>query len=293
VIVTALDVFLILLLQRLGFRWIEAFVISLTLVIGVSFAIQLALADPDWSAVAVGFLPSPEIVSNPQMLYIAIGILGATVMPHNLYLHSGIVQTRRYGRDRKARKEALTFATIDSTLALVFAMLVNAAILILSAAAFHTSGHHDVAELGDAHALLAPLLGSSLAPVLFGVALLCSGLNSTATATLAGQIVMEGFVQIKVKPWIRRLATRAIAIVPAAAVAVIYGEKGTGELLILSQVVLSLQLPFAVFPLVLLTADKRKMAGMVSPKWLTVICLGIAVLITILNVRLVMDFLGL
>ncbi|WP_416798350.1 Nramp family divalent metal transporter [Ciceribacter azotifigens] len=291
VIVTASDVFLVLLLQRLGFRWIEAFVITLTAVIGASFAIQLSLAAPDAGAVARGFLPSSQIVSDPQMLYIAIGILGATVMPHNLYLHSGIVQTRRYDSSPKGRREALSFATIDSTLALFFALLVNAAILILSAAAFHTSGNFGIAELGDAHALLAPLLGSTVAPLLFGIALLCSGLNSTATATLAGQIVMEGFVRMRVKPWIRRLATRALAIVPAAFVAIWYGERGTGELLILSQVVLSLQLPFAVFPLVLITANRRKMGGLTAPRWLTMVALAMALLITVLNLKLASDFL--
>ncbi|HLP66602.1 MAG TPA: Nramp family divalent metal transporter [Rhizobium sp.] len=291
VIVTASDVFLVLLLQRLGFRWIEAFVITLTAVIGASFAVQLWLAAPDAGAVARGFLPSAQIVSDPQMLYIAIGILGATVMPHNLYLHSGIVQTRKYDSSPKGRREALSFATIDSTLALFFALLVNAAILILSAAAFHTSGNFGIAELGDAHAVLAPLLGSTVAPLLFGIALLCSGLNSTATATLAGQVVMEGFVRMRLKPWIRRLATRALAIVPAAFVAIWYGERGTGELLILSQVVLSLQLPFAVFPLVLITANRRKMGELVAPRWLTMVALAMALLITVLNLKLASDFL--
>ncbi len=291
VIVTACDVFLVLLLQRLGFRWIEAFVITLTAVIGASFAIQLWLAAPDVGAVARGFLPSSQIVADPQMLYIAIGILGATVMPHNLYLHSGIVQTRRYDSSPKGRREALSFATIDSTLALFFALLVNAAILILSAAAFHTSGNFGIAELGDAHALLAPLLGSTVAPLLFGIALLCSGLNSTATATLAGQVVMEGFVRMRLKPWIRRLATRALAIVPAAFVAIWYGERGTGELLILSQVILSLQLPFAVFPLVLITANRHKMGELTAPRWLTMVALAMALLITVLNLKLASDFL--
>ncbi len=291
VVVTASDVFLVLLLQRLGFRWVEAFVITLTAVIGASFAIQLWLAEPEVGAVVRGFLPSARIIADPQMLYIAIGILGATVMPHNLYLHSGIVQTRKYDSSPKGRREALSFATIDSTLALFFALLVNAAILILSAAAFHTSGNVGIAELGDAHALLAPLLGSTVAPLLFGIALLCSGLNSTATATLAGQIVMEGFVRMRLKPWIRRLATRALAIVPAAFVAIWYGERGTGELLILSQVVLSLQLPFAVFPLVLITANRRKMGELVAPRWLTMVALAMAFLITVLNLKLASDFL--
>lgn len=290
VLITAVDVFIVLLLQRLGFRWVEIFVITLTAVIGLSFAVQLALARPDWSEVAAGFMPTMDVVTDPAMLYIAIGIIGATVMPHNLYLHSGIVQTRSIEDSDKSRKMALTFATIDSTLALFFAFLVNASILILAAATFHRSGHQEVAELGDAHALLSPLLGSSVAPTLFGVALLCSGLNSTLTATLAGQIVMEGFLDMKLKPWVRRLLTRGLAIIPAGFVAVWYGESGTGELLILSQVVLSLQLPFAVFPLVLMTADRTKMGALVSPRWLSAIALLIAVVITALNVKLVADF---
>ncbi|PZU87366.1 MAG: divalent metal cation transporter [Shinella sp.] len=291
VLITAVDVFIVLLLQRLGFRWVEIFVITLTAVIGLSFAVQLALARPDWSEVATGFLPTMEVVTNPAMLYIAIGIIGATVMPHNLYLHSGIVQTRSIEDNDKSRRMALTFATLDSTLALFFAFLVNASILILAAATFHRSGHQEVAELGDAHALLSPLLGSSVAPALFGVALLCSGLNSTLTATLAGQIVMEGFLDMKLKPWVRRLLTRGLAIIPAGFVAIWYGESGTAELLILSQVVLSLQLPFAVFPLVLMTADRAKMGALVSPRWLSAIALLIAIVITALNVKLVSDFL--
>ncbi|MCM2394916.1 Nramp family divalent metal transporter [Rhizobium sp. S95] len=290
VLITAVDVFIVLLLQRLGFRWVEIFVITLTAVIGLSFAVQLALARPDWSEVAAGFMPTMDVVTDPAMLYIAIGIIGATVMPHNLYLHSGIVQTRSIEDSDRSRKMALTFATIDSTLALFFAFLVNASILILAAATFHRSGHQEVAELGDAHALLSPLLGSSVAPTLFGVALLCSGLNSTLTATLAGQIVMEGFLDMKLKPWVRRLLTRGLAIIPAGFVAIWYGERGTGELLILSQVVLSLQLPFAVFPLVLMTADRTKMGALVSPRWLSAIALLIAVVITALNVKLVADF---
>ncbi|TRL39306.1 Nramp family divalent metal transporter [Rhizobium straminoryzae] len=292
VLITALDVFLVLMLQKLGFRWIEAFVIALTAIIGTCFGIQLFLAQPDWAGVGLGFLPSGGIVQNPEMLYIAIGIIGATVMPHNLYLHSGILQTRQLPEDTAGKREALRYSTLDSTVALSFALLVNAAILILAAAAFHAHGKTDVAELGDAHTLLAPLLGSALAPVLFGVALLCSGLNSTTTATLAGQIVMEGFVRLKVRPWVRRLATRALAIVPAALVALWYGEKGTAELLILSQVVLSLQLPFAIFPLVFFTASRDKMGALAAPRWVTLAALSIAVLITGLNVRLVADVLS-
>ncbi|GEO85067.1 MULTISPECIES: Nramp family divalent metal transporter [Alphaproteobacteria] len=292
VLITAADVFIILLLQRLGFRWVEAFVITLTVIIAASFAIQLTLAGPDWGGVAAGFLPSAQIVLDPEMLYIAIGIIGATVMPHNLYLHSGIIQTRQVHTGIKAKREALTFATFDSTLALFFAFLVNASILILAAAAFHGSGHQDVAELGDAHALLSPLLGSTAAPILFGVALLCSGLNSTATATLAGQIVMEGFVNLRVSPWIRRLITRGLAIIPAAVVTIWFGERGTAELLILSQVVLSLQLPFAVIPLVTMTASRAKMGALVSPRWLSGLATLIAVVIILLNMKLVIDFIA-
>ena len=224
------------------------------------------------------------------MLYLALGILGATVMPHNLYLHSGIVQTRAYGHTIPEKKEALTFATIDSTVALCFALLINASILILAAAAFNAHGKTDVVELGEAHSLLSPLLGLAIAPTLFGIALLCCGLNSTVTATLAGQIVMEGFLKIRLKPWVRRLITRAIAIVPAAIVTIWYGDQGTAELLILTQVVLSLQLSFAVFPLVMFTASKAKMGELVAPRWLSGIAYVIAVVIAGLNVKLLFDF---
>jgi len=292
VIITALDVFLILWLQRLGFRWVEALVIALLGVIAVCFAIQIALADPNWGDVIRGFAPTTEIITNPDMLYLALGILGATVMPHNLYLHSGIVQTRDYGHTTPEKREALKFATIDSTVALMFALLVNASILILAAAAFHTTGNNEVAELGDAHNLLAPLLGFAIAPTLFGVALLCCGINSTVTATLAGQIVMEGFLQIRLPPWLRRLITRAIAIIPAAAVTILFGQQGTGQLLILTQVVLSLQLSFAVFPLVMFTADKKKMGALVAPMWLVVLASTVAVIIAALNVKLLYDFIA-
>jgi manganese transport protein len=290
VLITSLDVFLILALQRLGFRWIEAFIMSLLAVIAVCFGVQIVLADPDWGAVAQGFLPSTEIATDPGMLYIALGILGATVMPHNLYLHSGIVQTRAYGSSVPEKREALKFATLDSTVALLLALLVNASILILAAAAFYHNGHTDIAELGDAHALLSPLLGAAIAPTLFAIALICCGINSTATATLAGQIVMEGFIQFKVKPWVRRLVTRAIAIIPAAIVTIFYGESGTAELLILSQVVLSLQLSFAVFPLVMFTASRTKMGALVAPRWLSALAFATAFLIAGLNVKLVFDF---
>ncbi len=290
VLITALDVFLILLLQRLGFRWIEAFIITLLGVIAICFAVQIFLADPQWGAVIKGFLPTPQVVTNPEMLYLALGILGATVMPHNLYLHSGIVQTRSYGHTVPEKKEALTFATIDSTVALCFALLINASILILAAAAFNANGRTDIVELGEAHSLLSPLLGLAIAPTLFGIALLCCGLNSTVTATLAGQIVMEGFLKIRLKPWVRRLITRAIAIVPAAFVTIWYGDQGTAELLILTQVVLSLQLSFAVFPLVMFTASRAKMGELVAPKWLSAIAYVIAVVIAGLNVKLLLDF---
>ncbi|EPE99386.1 Nramp family divalent metal transporter [Rhizobium grahamii] len=290
VLITSLDVFLILYLQKIGFRWVEAFVIALLGIIAVCFGVQIFLADPEWGAVIRGFFPTTEIVSNPEMLYLALGILGATVMPHNLYLHSGIVQTRAYGHTIPEKREALTYATIDSTIALCFALLINASILILAAAAFHANGKTDVVELGEASSLLAPLLGLAIAPTLFGIALLCCGLNSTVTATLAGQIVMEGFLKIRLQPWVRRLITRAIAIIPAAFVTIWYGDKGTAELLILTQVVLSLQLSFAVFPLVMFTASKAKMGALVAPRWLSAIAYLIAVLIAGLNVKLLFDF---
>lgn len=290
VLITALDVFLILYLQKLGFRWVEALIITLLGVIALCFGIQIFLADPDWAAVIKGFAPTTQIVTNPEMLYLALGILGATVMPHNLYLHSGIIQTRDYGHTMPEKRQALKYATWDSTIALMFALLINAAILILAAATFNKTGQTEVAELGEAHSLLAPLLGWAFAPTLFGIALLCCGINSTVTATLAGQIVMEGFLKIRLAPWLRRLITRAIAIVPAAVVTVWYGDSGTAKLLILTQVVLSLQLSFAVFPLVIFTASKTKMGALVSPKWLTALAMFIAVVIAVLNVKLLMDF---
>jgi manganese transport protein len=290
VIITAADVFLVLYLQNKGFRWIEAFIIALLGVIAVCFIVQIAMADPDWGEVIRGFAPTTQIVANPDMLYLSLGIIGATVMPHNLYLHSGIVQTRAYGQTLPEKREAMKFATIDSTVALMFALTINASILILAAAAFNTSGNTGVEELDKAHALLAPLLGSAVAPTLFGIALLCCGLNSTVTATMAGQIVMEGFLDIRLPPWLRRLVTRAVAIVPAAAVTIAYGESGTAKLLILSQVILSLQLPFAIVPLVLVTASRRKMGGLVAPRWLTAVAAVIAATIITLNVKLIVDF---
>lgn len=290
VILTALDVFVVLALQKLGFRYLEAFVITLLGIIAICFTVQIGLADPDWGAVIRGFAPTTDIIANPDMLYLALGILGATVMPHNLYLHSAIVQTRAYGSKLEDKREALTFATIDSTVALMLALLVNASILILAAAAFYNTGRTDVAELGEAHSLLAPLLGSSIAPVMFGIALLCCGLNSTVTATLAGQAVMEGFIDIRLKPWLRRLVTRGIAIIPAAGVTLFYGDSQTAKLLILTQVVLSLQLPFAILPLVQFTASRAKMGALVAPRWLTAIAMVIAGVIIALNIKLLYDF---
>jgi len=290
VLITALDVFVVLLLQRLGFRYLEAFIVTMLGVITICFAVQIALADPEWGAVIRGFAPTTEIIRNPDMLYLALGILGATVMPHNLYLHSAIVQTRAYGETTDDKREALKFATWDSTIALSLALIINASILILAAATFYKTGQTDVAELGQAQSLLHPLLGSAIAPTLFGIALLCCGLNSTVTATLAGQAVMEGFLQIRLAPWVRRLVTRMVALVPAAGVTLFYGEAETGKLLILSQVVLSLQLPFAIVPLVQFTASRTKMGALVSPRWLTAIAILIAVLIIALNAKLVYDF---
>jgi manganese transport protein len=290
VIITAADVFLILALQAFGFRWIEAFVVAMLGVIAACFAVQIALADPDWGAVLRGFAPTSEIIANRQMLYLALGILGATVMPHNLYLHSGLVQTRGYGEGTEERREAIKLATIDSSIALCFALTINASILILAAATFHRAGRTDVAELDQAYAFLSPLLGSTLAPTLFAIALLCCGLNSTITATLSGQIVMEGFLRLRIAPWLRRFVTRAIAIVPAVIVTIWAGEKGTGQLLILSQVVLSLQLPFAVVPLVMFTASRRKMGPFVAPRWLTAVATLIAVAIIVLNAKLVWNY---
>ncbi len=289
VIITALDVFLILWLQNIGFRWVEAFIVTLLGVIAVCFAIQIALADPDWGAVIRGFAPTTNIVTNPDMLYLAIGIIGATVMPHNLYLHSGIVQTRQYGETVAEKREAINLATADSTIALMFALIINASILILAAATFNKTGQTNVAELGEVHSLIQPLLGSAWAPTLFAIALLCCGMNSTVTATLAGQIVMEGFIDIRLPPWMRRLMTRAIAIVPAAGVTIWYGEAGTAKLLILSQVVLGLALPFSIVPLVIFTADRLKMGALVAPRWVTLLAALTGVVLIVLNIKLLID----
>jgi len=283
---TALDVLIVLYLQHRGFRYVEALVVGLILAIAGSFAIELFLARPDLTAVAAGFIPRASILGDRNMLYIAIGILGATVMPHNLYLHSSIVQTRKYLDSFEGKREAIRFATIDSTVALMSALFINAAILVIAAATFHGTGHQDVADIGDAYQLLTPLLGTTMASVLFAVALLCSGQNATLTGTLAGQIVMEGFINLRLRPWLRRLITRVIAIVPAIIVVYLYGERGTGALLILSQVVLSLQLPFAVFPLVMFTSSRAKMGEFVSPRWLTALAWLVAVIIAVLNLWL-------
>lgn len=292
VCLTALDVLLILALQKRGFRRLEAFVVALLVVITGCFAYELVMAGPDWAGVASGFVPRSEIMTNPTMLYLSIGILGATVMPHNLYLHSAIVQTRSFERSDEGRREAAKYATIDSSVALLLALFINASILVLAAAAFHATGRTDVAEIQDAHQLLAPVLGATAASTVFAVALLASGQNSTVTATLAGQVVMEGFLQMRLTPWIRRLVTRLLAIVPAVTVAAIYGESGTARLLVLSQVVLSMQLPFAVIPLVRFTASRTRMGALVSPVWLSVLSWLIAGIIVALNVKLLSDTIG-
>jgi len=290
VALTALDVLVILALQKRGFRRLEAFVVSLLLVIAGCFAYELIVSQPQLSAVLAGFVPRAEVLTNPAMLYIAIGILGATVMPHNLYLHSAAVQTRAFDPTPAGKRDAAKWATIDSTVALMLALFVNAAILILAAAAFHTTGQTEVAEIQDAYALLAPTLGIGLASTLFAVALLASGQNSTITATLAGQVVMEGFLNLRMPAWLRRMITRMLAIIPAGIVAALYGESGTGQLLVLSQVILSMQLPFAIVPLVAFTSDRAKMGDLASPAWLRIAAWTIAAVIIALNVKLLFDF---
>ncbi|MBC3784113.1 Nramp family divalent metal transporter [Spirosoma utsteinense] len=289
ILITALDVLLLLFLQNKGFQVLERIVASLIFLIVACFGYELFVSQPDIADVVGGLLPRAEIVSNPAMLYIAIGILGATVMPHNLYLHSSIVQTRDFDRNEAGRRSAIKFATIDSTVSLFLAFFINAAILILSAAAFHFSGNQQVADITDAHRLLDPILGVKLAGILFAVALLASGQNSTLTGTLAGQIVMEGFINLRIKPWLRRLVTRLVAIVPALVVAILYGEKGASDLLILSQVILSLQLSFAVVPLVSFTSNKLKMGAFVNPGWVRILSWAVAVIIITLNAYLLWD----
>lgn len=288
-VLAALDVFLLLMLMNRGFRYLEAFVVALLIIIAVCFTVQIIAAAPPVAAMLAGFIPTTEIVTNPAMLYIAIGIIGATVMPHNLYLHSSIVQTRNYERTDTGKRDAVKWATIDSTIALMLALFINGAILVVAAAVFHESGHSDVAEIGQAYELLSPLLGLGIASTLFAVALLASGMNSTVTATLAGQIIMEGFLRLKIPNWARRLLTRSVAIVPVIVVTAIYGERGTGELLVLSQVVLSMQLPFAVIPLVQFVSDKEKMGSLVIPRWVAVLSWVVAGIILILNFKLLYD----
>jgi manganese transport protein len=292
VCLTALDVLVVLYLQHRGFRYVEALVVGLILAIAGSFAVELWLAKPALGAVALGLIPRPEILGNPSMLYIAVGILGATVMPHNLYLHSSIVQTRKYLDTHEGKREAIRFASIDSAVALMFALFINGAILVMAAATFHGTSHEDVADISVAYQLLSPLLGTAMAGVLFAIALLCSGQNATLTGTLAGQIVMEGFINLRLRPWLRRLITRLIAIIPAIIVVALYGEQGTGPLLILSQVVLSLQLPFAVFPLVAFTSDPKKMGPFVNPPWVKGLAWAVAVVIAALNVWLLYQVLS-
>jgi manganese transport protein len=288
-LITAADVLAILYLQNKGFRYIEALVVILIATIGACFAAEIFWSRPGFAGVLLGFAPSPEILKNPDMLYISIGIIGATVMPHNLYLHSSIVQTRKYEQNFHGKREAIKFATIDSTVALMFALFINAAILILAAAAFHWSGHQEVAEIQDAYKLLSPLLGVGGAGILFAVALLASGQNSTLTGTLAGQIVMEGFVNLRLRPWLRRLITRALAIIPAVVVIGFFGESKTTGLLIASQVILSMQLGFAIWPLMRFTGEKNKMGEFVNPLWIKLLGWAIAVIIIVLNVKLLFD----
>src|SRR5438309_6062052 len=288
-IITALDVLAVLYLQTKGFRYIEALVITLIATIGSCFAAELVFSKPGLTGVMLGFIPGPHIVMNQGMLYVSIGIIGATVMPHNLYLHSSIVQTRKFEQTPVGRREAIKFATIDSSVALMFALFINGAILVLAAAAFHWSGHQDVAEIQDAYKLLSPLLGIGVASILFAIALLASGQNSTLTGTLAGQIVMEGFLNIRLKPWLRRLITRLIAIIPAVLVIGMFGEGKTTELLVASQVALSMQLGFAVWPLVRFTGERAKMGEFANQLWLKILGWTTAAIIILLNVKLLLD----
>jgi manganese transport protein len=291
-LITAFDVLILLALQGRGFRFIEAFIMALIGTIAACFTVELFLSKPDWNAALTGYIPTFEILRNPNMLYIAIGILGATVMPHNLYLHSSIVQTRAIDPSSTGKREAIKFATIDSTIALMFALLVNSSMLILAASAFYAAGRTNIAEIGDAYKLLTPLLGTALASTLFGVALLACGQNATITGTLSGQIVMEGFLNFRLKPWVRRLITRLIAIVPAVIVTAMYGSSGTSQLLVGSQVILSLQLSFAVFPLVMFTSDQKKMGEFVNPTWLKTLAWSAAVVIAGLNAYLLLNVFG-
>ena len=288
-LITAVDVFLVLYLMRHGFRALEAFIIAMLLVIFACFGIQVALAAPPVVEVLGGFIPRAEVVTNPAALYIAIGIIGATVMPHNLYLHSSIVQTRDYPRDDAGKRMAIRWAVTDSTIALMLALFINASILIMAATVFHKAGHTDVQEIEQAYALLSPMLGVGIASTLFAVALLASGLNSTVTATLAGQIVMEGFLRLRMPTWARRLVTRGVAIVPVVVITALYGAEGTAKLLVFSQVLLSMQLPFAVIPLVRFVTDREKMGRFVIPRWLAMLAWVIAAIIVSLNLKLLFD----
>jgi manganese transport protein len=286
VCITALDVLVLLFLQGKGFRYVEALVIMLVATVGICFAAEIIFSHPDTGGILLGYVPKTEILQNSEMLYIAIGILGATVMPHNLYLHSSIVQTRDFQSTSEKRWEAIKFGTIDSTVALSLALFINSAILIVAAATFHFSGNQDVAEIQDAYKLLSPLLGVGAASAIFGLALLASGQSSTLTATLAGQVVMEGFLQLRLPSWLRRVTTRMLAIVPAVIAIILFGEKSTGSLLVLSQVVLSLQLSFAVFPLVIFTSKRRLMGEFVNPLWLKLLAWTVAFVIAGLNIWL-------
>src|SRR3989454_6281970 len=287
--ITALDVLAVLYLQQKGFRYIEALVITLIATIAGCFSAELIFSKPNLLSVVGGFVPGPHIIMNQQMLYVSIGILGATVMPHNLYLHSSIVQTRKFEQTPQGKREAIKYASIDSTGALMFALFINAAILVLAASVFHWSGHQEVAAIQDAYQLLSPLLGVTFASALFAIALLASGQNSTLTGTLAGQVVMEGFLNIRLRPWLRRLITRALAIVPAVLVIGVFGESKTTQLLIASQVVLSMQLGFAVWPLMRFTDEKAKMGEFANRLWLKILGWTTAAIIIVLNVKLLFD----
>jgi manganese transport protein len=292
VCLTTLDVLVLLWLQNKGFRYTEAIVVTMVVTIGVCFGAQVVMSQPEWLGVAGGLVPTTQILTNPEMLYIAMGILGATVMPHNLYLHSSIVQTRAWAAAEPDKRQAIKYATIDSTIALSLAFFVNAAIMVVAAAAFHRAGRFDVADIRDAYQLLSPLLGVAGASTLFALALLASGQASTLTATLAGQIVMEGFLHIRLPAWLRRLVTRLLALVPALITIVWFGEESTGSLLVLSQVVLSLQLSFAVIPLVLFTSDPKRMGVFVNPKWLTGVAWVVGLVIAALNAWLLVQTVG-
>jgi manganese transport protein len=291
VLLTAFDTLLVLGLQRWGFRGLETLVVSLIAGITLCFGYELLVSSPDMAAILGGLVPQAEIATNPGMLYLAIGIIGATVMPHNLYLHSALVQTRGYDPSEAGKREAIRFATLDSNIALAFALLINAAILILAAATFHKAGRTDVAELQDAYGLISPLLGAPLAATVFALALLFAGQNSTLTGTLAGQVVMEGFVHLRLQPWLRRLVTRAFAVIPAALVIATVGDRATGDMLIGSQVALSLQLPFAMIPLVWLTCDKKLMGSFANSRPLSIAAWAISLVILALNLKLAADIL--